>query len=188
MSGHSDDSGSSIFKIALNLAVACFVSGIIISAVYWVTADAAAQKVIELRDESMRMLVADADEFVPWEQNEEIFIAKKGGETIAFIVPSENPGYEGVMQLLTAINPDGSVIEYIITAHKETPGLGDRAGKSPFKDQFAGKKLDDLVVVKDPTNTVNIQAMTGATISSRAATAAVRKALEEAEPLIKGGE
>ena len=188
MSGHSDDSDNSILKITLNLAVACLVSGIIISAVYYFTADAAAQKVIELRDEAMKVLVADADEFVPWEENEEVFIANKGGEAIAYIVPSENPGYEGVMQLLTAIAPDGTIIDYTITAHKETPGLGDRAGKSPFKDQFAGKTLDKLEVVKDPSNTENIQAMTGATISSRACTAAVRKALEEVAPLLKGGE
>jgi len=188
MSGHSDDSDSSILKITLNLAVACFISGLIISAVYSFTADAAAQKVIELRDESMRLLVADADEFIPWEENEEVFIAKKGGEPIAFIVPSENPGYEGVMQLLTAIATDGTIINYTITAHKETPGLGDRANKSPFKDQFVGKSLDALEVVKDPTDHEHIQAMTGATISSRAATNAVKKALIEAEPLIKGGE
>ena len=185
MSGH-DDSENSILKIALNLTIACFVSGIIISAVYYFTADAAAQKIIELRDEAMRVLVADADEFVEADENDEIFIAMKDGEPIAYIVPSENPGYEGVMQVLTAVAPDGTVIDYQITAHKETPGLGDKAGKSPFKDQFAGKSLDQLVVVKDPTNTENIQAMTGATISSRACTEAVKKALIEAEALIGG--
>ena len=186
MSGHNDDSDNSILKIALNLTVACFVSGIIISSVYYLTADAAAAKIIELRDEAMRVLVSDADEFVPWEENDEVFIAEKDGEPIAYIIPSENPGYEGVMKVLTAVTTDGAIIDYQITAHKETPGLGDRAGKSPFKDQFAGKKLDQLVVVKDPTNTENIQAMTGATISSKALTEAVKKALIEAQPLIGG--
>jgi electron transport complex protein RnfG len=186
MSGHSDDSSNSILKIALNLTVACFVSGLIISGVYALTADAAAEKVILLRNEAMRVLVADADDFTPWEENEQIFIAEKAGEAIAFIVPSEQPGYEGVMQVLVAIATDGTVIDYTVTAHKETPGLGDKVNTDNFRSQFAGKSHDDLIVVKDPTKTENIIALTGATISSTAVTNAVKKALVEAEHLIGG--
>lgn len=184
MSGHSEE--SSILKIALNLTIACFVSGLIIAAVYYFTADAAAQKVVELRDEAMRGLVADADGFTPVEGKEGVFSAEKDGETIAYIIPSENPGYEGTINMLVAVAADGSVISYEITSHKETPGLGDKAAKDPFRGQFVGKKLDQMVVVKDPSNAENIQAMTGATITSKAVTEAVKKALTEAEHLIGG--
>jgi len=184
MSGHSDNE-SSIFKIALNLTIACLVSGLIISAVYYFTADAAALKVIEARDEAMRGLVAQADEFTELEGSE-AFKAIKDGEVIAYIIPTENPGYEGTLHVLVAVATDCTVIDYQITAHKETPGLGDKAANEPFRKQFWGKTIDKLVVVKDPSKTDNIMAMTGATITSKAVTEAVKKALVEAEAIIGG--
>jgi electron transport complex protein RnfG len=186
MSGHSDQD-TSILKVALNLTVACFISGLIIATVYFFTADAAAEKIIELRNEAMRELVADADEFTVLESNEEIFEAIKGGKTVAYIIPAEQPGYEGTLHVLVAVGIDGKVIDYKITAHKETPGLGDKAANEPFRKQFWGKTKDQLEVVKDPSKTDKIQALTGATITSKAVTEAVKKALDEATHL-KGGE
>ena len=62
--------------------------------------------------------------------------------------------------------------------HNETPGLGDNASKPKFSNQFIGKKAEDLEVVKVPTDK-NIQALTGATITSRAVTKGIREAVEE---------
>lgn len=186
MTGHSDQNESSILKVALNLTIACFVSGLIIATVYFFTADAAAQKAIELRDEAMRQLVPEADEFVAYPDKEDVFRAEKDGEVLAYIIPAENPGYEGTIQILVAVSPDVTVIDYEITAHKETPGLGDKAGVEPFKGQFKGKVAEQLEVVKDSTNTENIQALTGATITSKAVTEAVKKALAEAVHLTGG--
>ncbi|MCL2766491.1 MAG: FMN-binding protein [Peptococcaceae bacterium] len=186
MSGHSDDSSNSIVKIALNLTVACLVSGMIISIVYFFTAEAAIEKAIELRNEAMRELVADADDFEAMENNANAFYAKKNGVTIAYIIPSDNPGYEGVMQVLTAVSTDGKVIDYKVTAHKETPGLGDKIDREPFKGQLFGKKKEELIVTKDPSRTDQIVSLTGATISSVAVTEAVKKALAEAESLMGG--
>jgi electron transport complex protein RnfG len=54
-----------------------------------------------------------------------------------------------------------------ILHHAETPGLGDEIELDYFKDQFTGKDIDHLKVVKMET-TEYIQAITGATISTRA--------------------
>ena len=59
--------------------------------------------------------------------------------------------------------------------HNETPGLGDNASKPKFRDQFKGKKIDSLEVTKEHSDTKHIQAMTGATISSRAVTRGVKR-------------
>ena len=48
----------------------------------------------------------------------------------------------------------------------------------PFRGQFKGKDSAHLKVTKDPTDTEDIQAMTGATISSRAVTKAVKDAVD----------
>ena len=70
--------------------------------------------------------------------------------------------------------------------HAETPGLGDEIQKDYFKNQFKGKSIDNLVVVKTETPD-KIQAITGATISSRAVTEdGVRKGVEMLKEKLSG--
>lgn len=184
--GQHDEKNNSIFKIASNLAMACFVSGSIIAGVNFVTADAAAQKAVELKTAAMKTLVPEANKFNPVEGKEGWFKAEKDGKAIAYVVPSESKGYGGAIKLLVAVTEDGKVLDYDITTHNETPGLGDKANQEPFKSQLKGKKVENLKVVKDPSDKENIQAMTGATISSKAVTNGVKKAVEEVVEL-KGG-
>jgi len=182
-----DANEHSIVKIASNLAMACFVSGLVIGAVYYVTAPVAAQKAEEMKQESMRSLVAEADDFKEIPGEEGCFAAEKGGQTVAYIIPSESKGYGGKIKLLVAVDTAGKVLDFNILEHNETPGLGDNAQKPAFRSQFAGKGSELLEVTKDPANKENIQAMTGATISSRAVTKGVREAAEKAVALAKGG-
>jgi len=93
-------------------------------------------------------------------------------------VPAESKGYGGKIKMLVAVTADSKVIDFSILEHNETPGLGDNAQKPEFRQMFAGKGADKLEVTKDPANKENIQAMTGATISSRAVTKGVREAVE----------
>jgi Na+-translocating ferredoxin:NAD+ oxidoreductase subunit G len=179
MSAEHHDSNSSILKIALNLTATCLISGVIIAGTYFVTAPVAAQKAVETKQNTMKALVPQADSFKEIEGKNAWYAAEKGGEIIAYVVPGETKGYGGAIQLLVAVSKEGTVIDYSCTKHNETPGLGDKATKSPFKDQFEGKSSANLVVTKDPSNKNDIQAMTGATISSRAFTKAVKQAVDE---------
>lgn len=176
-----------IFRIASNLAGACLISGLVIGAVWYVTAPVAAEKAEAMKQESMRSLVADAESFEEIEGEAGCFAARQGGKTVAYIVPAESKGYGGRIKLLVAVTAEGQVIDFSILEHNETPGLGDNAKKPEFRQQFAGKRADKLEVTKDKANTENIQAMTGATISSRAVTLGVKQAAEKAAALAKGG-
>ncbi|ERT56503.1 MULTISPECIES: RnfABCDGE type electron transport complex subunit G [Megasphaera] len=179
----SETTGSSIFKIALNLILTCLVSGCIIGAVYFVTGPIAKVKAEQMKQESMKALVPTADSFVPVANEKDTFIAQKGGQKVAFIIPTEPKGYGGPIKMLTAVSSDGAVMDYTMLEANETPGLGDRAAKDPFRGQFKGKKIDALEVTKDHSDTKHIQAMTGATISSRAVTLGVKEAVEKAAQL-----
>ena len=176
-----------IFRIASNLAGACLISGLVIGAVWYVTAPVAAEKAEAMKQESMRSLVADAERFeeIPGEAG--CFAAQQGGKTVAYIVPAESKGYGGRIKLLVAVDTEGKVLDFNILEHNETPGLGDNAQKPDFRKQFAGKGPELLEVTKDPNNKENIQAMTGATISSRAVAKGVKEAAEKAASLAKGG-
>jgi Na+-translocating ferredoxin:NAD+ oxidoreductase subunit G len=168
----------STFKIAINLILACLISGLIIGIVYFITAPIAAEKSEMLKQQAMKDLVKDAETFKEVPDKDQWFAAEKDGKVIAYVVPSESKGYGGAIKMLVAVTSDGRVIDYNILSANETPGLGDNAAKEPFKSQFKEKQAEALTVVKDPSNKENIQAMTGATISSKAVTKAVKEAVE----------
>lgn len=178
MAHEAHDENDSIFKIGINLTVACLLSGIIIAGTYAVTAPVAAQERVNLKNQAMKELVADAEAFQPIEGKTEWFAAIKGGKVVAYVVPAESKGYGGAIKMVTAVSIDGKVLDYKILAHNETPGLGDKASTSKFRKQFAGKTPQDLEVVKVPTDK-NIQALTGATITSRAVTKGIKEAVEQ---------
>ena len=182
--GHGGDDG--IMKIALNLMFACMISGLMIAAVFAFTNKTAERKAVELKNEIIGSLVKDADEVTVLDTNEEWHVAKKAGETIAYIVPASSKGYGGSIELLVAVAMDGSVLNYKIVKHNETPGLGDKATKSDFISQYIGKTKDHLVVTKDPSDTEDIMAISGATITSRAVTKAVAEAVDEVVAYIGG--
>lgn len=169
----------SIFQIAINLIITCLVSGLILGLVYYFTAPIAAEKKEISKQESMRSLVSDADNFKAVPDKDQWFTAEKDGKIIAYVVPGESKGYGGEIKMLVAVKPDGEVIDYNITTSNETPGLGDNASKEPFRNEFKGKKEANLTVTKDASDKDDIQAMTGATISSRAVTLAVKNAVHE---------
>lgn len=172
-----------IVKIAMNLALTCLVSGCIIGCVAYITVPQAKVKAEQMKQESMKSLVPDADKFVEVPGETDTFIAEKGGQKVAYIIPTAPKGYGGPIKMLTAVSAEGTVIDYTVLEANETPGLGDKGAKSPFKDQFIGKKADSLEVTKEHGVKDKIQAMTGATISSRAFTAGVKEAVEKAAKL-----
>ncbi|MGK2943477.1 MAG: RnfABCDGE type electron transport complex subunit G [Desulfuromonadales bacterium] len=95
---------------------------------------------------------------------------------VAFQVTAGD-GYSGNINIMVGIDPSGTVAGIEILSHNETPGLGDKIELPDFKDNFAGKNLDnaDWRVKKDGGE---FDQITGATISPRAVVGAVHKGLE----------
>lgn len=176
----------SIFQITFNLAMVCIACGILIATVYYFTAPITEKKNAELKQESMQELVQDADSFVAVDGKDEWYEAQKDGQTIAYVVPASTKGYGGTIELLVAVGTDSTVLDFQILSANETPGLGSNASKDSFRSQFAGKTSDALTVVKDKTNKENIQAMTGATITSTAVTKGVKEAVDEVAAYMGG--
>jgi electron transport complex protein RnfG len=98
---------------------------------------------------------------------------------IGYLVESYGKGYSSYPHILVAIDNDFMVLKMNVLGHGETPGLGDEIEVPEFKDQYRGKDLDHLVVIKGETED-KIEAITGATISTRAVTEGVRLAVEMA--------
>jgi electron transport complex protein RnfG len=86
-------------------------------------------------------------------------------------------GFSGRVKLMVGFLPDGNIYKIEVLEHTETPGLGDKmeVKKSDFSKQFLGKNPKDfkLIVKKDGGD---VDAITAATISSRAYCDAVQTA------------
>ena len=93
-------------------------------------------------------------------------------------------GYGGSIELMVGITMEGSISGISILSISETPGLGMQAG-DVLVPQFAGKAL---VYTKTGAAAENeIDAISGATITTRAVTNAVNAGLRYFETLLKGG-
>lgn len=129
-------------------------------------------------NEEMFMLVTDEGDSL------EVYPAKKDGEIVGYAVNTyTNEGFSGYINLMAGFSPDGTIINISVLAQKETPGLGTKMADSGFKDQFKGKNPSSfqLRVKKDGGP---VDAITAATISSRAFCDAVQRAYNT---LQKGG-
>jgi electron transport complex protein RnfG len=114
------------------------------------------------------------------EQGKLIFYpAKKGADLLGYAVESTvYTGYSGEITVIFGTSVDGHVGRVKLLRHNETPGLGSKAAQPPFIDQYAGRSLDSFQfkVKKDGGQ---VDAITGATISSRAVTLAIERGLQQ---------
>lgn len=92
-------------------------------------------------------------------------------------------GFSGNIILMTGFRPDGTIIDITVLEHKETPGLGTKMTEPSFKDQFKEKNPGEFIL-KVKKDGGSVDAITAATISSRAFCDAVERAYNT---LRKGG-
>ncbi len=102
-----------------------------------------------------------------------------GGALLGYVITCySNDSYNGTVKLLVGINADKSLKGIEVLEINDTPGLGQMAKEPSFKEQFAGKSAETLAVTKSGNGgEAEINAISGATITSRAATNAVNAAL-----------
>lgn len=101
------------------------------------------------------------------------------GSLVGYVVTStSNDGYGGAITVSVGIQADGTVsgIEFLTIG--ETAGLGMNAQKPEWKAQYSGKNVDAFSVTKNGASSDNeINAISGATITSNAVTGAVNAAV-----------
>jgi electron transport complex protein RnfG len=84
-------------------------------------------------------------------------------------------GFSGHIELIAGFLPDGSVYDTQVLHQRETPGLGTKMTEPKFKDQFKGKNPSGFVL-KVKKDGGQVDAITAATISSRAYCDALQRA------------
>ncbi len=175
-----------IIKPIVVLLVICIVIPLALSLTNMITVDRIAALATENENKTMSKLI-EAESFekkglavVDMPEAVDYYVAKNGDEPVGYIFITAAKGYGGDISVMTAVNTDGTVkaVE-ILDASGETPGLGQNVTRKEFTNRFAGKSAD-ITAVKNGADEKNneIDAWTGATISSRAVTSAINEALE----------
>lgn len=188
-------SNSEVITPTAVLAIICVVVTLALSSANLLTEKKIEQLKIESQNAAMaKLMEGEYTEATQKIGDEEItyHIVEKDGNKIGYIFITSAKGYGGEIQIMTAVNPDVSVAAVeILDASGETPGLGQNVTKPDWYSQFT-KLIKGITVVKGGTaNAENneINAVTGATISSKAVTTAVNQALDYAtEIVVKGDE
>lgn len=109
----------------------------------------------------------------------------ENGEEIGYVFTAGAKGYGGTVSVMVGLDMNGTITGVEILSHSETPGLGANSVKPEFKNRFIGK-TGQLTVDKNSNDGQNIQAITAATITSKAVTGAVN-AVTAAYAEITGG-
>lgn len=116
---------------------------------------------------------------------ERVFVGYADGRVVGVALLCAPSGYGGPIETVVGVSGDGRVTGLTVVRHSETPGLGANVMNPEFQARFIGAQSGAPVrLTKDGGR---IQAITGATISSRAVAAAVDEALSLCERARKGG-
>ena len=162
----------------LILFAICVAATILLGVTNFFTADIITAHEIETQNAAMQE-VLPADDYVSLD-DKDIYTALKNGAVAGYVFVTKANGYGGEIKVMTALDPTGKVAAIsILSASDETPGLGQNVTKEDFYQRFYGMSKE-VTAVKNGANESNneINAWTGATISSKAVTSAVNEALK----------
>ena len=109
-----------------------------------------------------------------------VYEARYQGELRGWVVKARGQGYADTIELLVGLSPGlDSISGLFVLDQKETPGLGNKIITADWRGQFIGLSTKhDLVVVKTgAAQPGEIDAVTGATISSRSVAAMINAAI-----------
>lgn len=191
-----------IVKPTLILFIICAVVTLSLSFTNAVTKDKIAQRVRLDEENARKEVLALAESFEELENLDSIlrsspdmglvkkaFKGLKGGETVGNVFLVESKGYGGTMVITVGIDSEGKVTGVKIGSNNETPGLGSKAKDKPFISQFTGiMPKEPLTVVKSgKTKDEEINAISGATITSNAVVKAVQASIDVNNELKKKG-
>lgn len=175
-----------ITKISIILFLITAISALLLAFVNEITAPLIAANDEKSVQDALRVVMQEADSFEKKEPDDiaaaaeekydsdiiELYDAKKNGDTIGICAIVETKGYDTGLRSAIGVDTEGTVTGVEIISHQETPGLGANAEKEEFRSQYIGKS-GEISVVKNGAGENEINAISGATMTSDGVTRAV---------------
>lgn len=161
------------------LALICTVASGLLAAVNSLTKPRIIAQAMAEEEMSLKEVLPEAASFEPVKSAGDIIYYKglgKEGKLIGVAFKAQGKGYSSTIETMVGMQKDGTITAIKVVSQDETPGLGARIAEPGFNGQFSGKNALDLT---------GVQAITGATISSKAVIDSVKKKAAELQGLIK---
>ncbi|MBU5454057.1 RnfABCDGE type electron transport complex subunit G [Caproiciproducens sp. MSJ-32] len=183
------------FKLGGILLIICVIAASVLGIVNNLTKEAILEN-SKISQSDLNYLLAEADSIkdAAVELNEgsnikEIYEAVKGNEVIGHVIKFTSKGFHGDIDFAIAISED-EITGLKVMAHNETPGLGAKITEVEFTERFRNKPIKEyLKLVKvEPSSDNEVQAVTGATVSSTATINGINEVIEFYLKEIKGEE
>lgn len=181
---------NNIAKLGATLFAICAVAALALGFTNKITAPIIEERNIQANNEARQIVLSDASEFKKMDNGvfssttvkdliAEVYEGTNGSDVVGYTIKTLPKGYGGEIELIVGISTEGTITGINIGNMSETPGLGSKAAEPAFKDQFNNKATEELTLVKGSASTENeIQAISGATITSTAVTDGVNAAIE----------
>jgi Na+-translocating ferredoxin:NAD+ oxidoreductase subunit G len=179
---------SSFVNLLLTLTIVTLVAGLSLGYVYQWTKEPIAQAQMAKQLKAIESVVQGYDNNPVLEKYKvvtpdgkdslEFFPARKGDELIGMAIKTKSSkGYSGDIWIMVGFNMTGEIQNIFVIEHKETPGLGSKMITPSFVNQFLGKNPEQMKL-KVKKEGGDVDAITGATISSRAYSQAIQLAFD----------
>ena len=139
------------------LGVICLVTSLLLAVTNNVTAPIIAENAVKTANATRQALLPSADTFT-----------EVAPET--YVITAQAKGYGGEVPVMVAFNAEGTIEAVQFLDNDETPGLGQKVKSEAFQSQFSGMPAEEFGLS-------DIDAITGATISSGAAASAINAAI-----------
>lgn len=177
----SISTGAYVLRLTLTLFLITTIVAGLLGLVNYVTADTIAEQIAQKAENAMRQ-VLEADSYEPLDVPEEsaVTAAYRAGDR-GYVVRVAPSGFGGAIDMMVGVDVSGAVTGVAIVSQSETASLGANCTREDFRAQFTGK-TGTLSVSKDGGK---IEALTGATVTSRAVTEGVNTALEFVQEVLK---
>lgn len=163
---------SSVLKPAVVLVVICAIVGFLLGTVNNLTLPTIMANREARAWATYSSLIPEASDFVALECDVPgVTACMEAADDRGFAITAQAKGYSSQVPMAVAFDDEGVITNVIGMDNTETPGLGTKVKDAAFTDQFIGRAAE-------PMTLDDIDAITGATISSKAALAALNEAIE----------
>lgn len=180
-------------KLGGILLIIAAIAGLLLGWAHEVTKEPIAKQQEMAKSQAMKEILPEASEFKLSGSKlsgtvKEAYEGKRSDKTVGYAIKVAPKGYGGAIEIMVGISTEGKVEGIKILSHTETPGLGAKAPEPKFAGQFKAKPIDKVlqVVKKAPSSPNEIEAITGATITSKAVTVGVNEAIQFYNTALKG--
>ncbi|TGC09662.1 Rnf electron transport complex subunit RnfG [Methanolobus halotolerans] len=184
------DSNRTTAIVIGKLVIISVIAALLLGITYIPTQEQLEKNIQAAQEEILQELIPDAQEFEPVEGTQAVGedgqrdilyyrALDESGNVVAYAFFHEQTGYGGPIMVAGAVDSSFSnVLGMDIIRHEETPGLGAKITTNDFRSQFQGVPVSELDLSRDGGS---IDAITGATVSSRAVVNAMDSKIEEIE-------